>query len=66
MDKLLNRIIGSSNVVWAVACAIGGATIGGLIGYGNAGIIGAIAVAFCGLVLGALFSGLILESVLRL
>ena len=64
--NLLNRIIDTANVVWTIACAIGGAAFGALVGYGNAGIIGAIAVAFCGLILGALFSRLILEALLRL
>jgi hypothetical protein len=66
MANLLTRIFGSANIVWTIACAIGGAAFGAAVGSANAGIIGAIAVAFCGLILGALFSKLILEALLRL
>jgi hypothetical protein len=61
-----DRIFNSANLIWTVVCALGGATFGAVVGYGGAGVIGAVAVAFCGLVLGALLSTIILEVLLKL
>lgn len=60
MGKLINRILNTAELLSMSVCGIGGAVAGAIIGYGNAGWIGAIAIAFCGLILGALLSRMVL------
>lgn len=65
MVKRIGRVLNTTDLLWMGACGIGGAVVGGVVGYGNAGWIGAVAIAFCGLILGALLSRLVLAFILN-
>jgi hypothetical protein len=56
MRDFLRKLAGRLGIVWTLACMIAGAIIGAATGYANGGWIGAVAVGFCGAVIGGFAS----------